>query len=80
MFASDQANTLDEQRVEGDVMDLSGIIIVVLGMLLFFGGAAGLEIRSGKNKQPDREGELSPQPAVARISDRRTVQRRRGEE
>jgi hypothetical protein len=57
-------------------MDLSGIIIVVLGMLLFFGGAAWLEIRSRKTKQPDREGELSPQPAVARISDRRTMQRR----
>lgn len=61
-------------------MDLSGIIVVVLGMLLFFGGAAWLEIHSRKNKQPDREGELSPQPAVVRISDRRTLDRRGGEE
>jgi hypothetical protein len=61
-------------------MDVSGMIVVGLGMLLFFGGAAWLEIRSRKNKQPDREGELSPQPALARISDRRAVQRRLGEE
>lgn len=43
-------------------MDLSKIIVVVLGILLFFGGAAWIEIRSRKNNQPDEEGELSVQP------------------
>lgn len=57
-------------------MDLSGIIVVVLGMLIFFGGFAWLEIRSRKNKQPDRDGELSFQPAVEKMSARRTVHRR----
>lgn len=54
-------------------MDLSGVIVVVLGMLLFFGGAAWLEIRSRKNNRPARQGAQSPQPIVSikRARDRR---------
>ena len=41
-------------------MDLSGFIVVILGILFFFGGAAWLEIRSRKNKRPVRQGGHSP--------------------
>ena len=47
-------------------MDLSGFIIVILGILFFFGGAAWLEIHSRKSKRPDGQGERSPQPAVSK--------------
>ena len=57
-------------------MDLSGIIVVILGILLFFGGAAWLEIRSRKNKRPVRQGENRPQPAFSSRAARRTVYRR----
>ena len=57
-------------------MDLSGIIVVVLGILLFFGGAAWLEIRSRKQNHPDRLGVQPQQPAVPTTSARRTVNRR----
>ena len=33
-------------------MDLSGFIVVALGISFFFGGAAWLEIRSRKNNRP----------------------------
>jgi hypothetical protein len=33
-------------------MDLSGIIVIVSGLLLFFGGIVWLEIRSRKNRTP----------------------------
>jgi len=58
-------------------MDLSGFIVVILGILFFFGGAAWLEIRSRKNKRPVRQGERSPQPAVSTMSVRRTAAHRR---
>jgi hypothetical protein len=57
-------------------MDLSGAIVVVLGILFFFGGAAWLEIRSRKNKRPIQQGEHSPQPAASTMSAERTVYRR----
>jgi hypothetical protein len=57
-------------------MDLSGFIVVILGILFFFGGAAWLEIRSRKNKRPVRQGGHSLQPAVSTMSGRRTVHRR----
>ena len=57
-------------------MDLSGVIVVVSGILLFFGSAAWLEIRSRKNQRTVRQSECSPQPAVPTMSARRTVYRR----
>jgi hypothetical protein len=54
-------------------MDLSGIIVVVLGILLFFGGAAWLEIRSRKQNGPDRLDVRPQQPAGPIKSARRTV-------
>jgi hypothetical protein len=44
-------------------MDLSGIIVVALGALFFFGGVAWLEIRSRKNT--DRQGEHSTRLVVS---------------
>jgi hypothetical protein len=46
-------------------MDLSGIIVVVLGVLFFFGGAAWLEIHSRKRSLADGQGEQASQPAVS---------------
>ena len=43
-------------------MDLTGIILVVLGILIFFGGAAWLEIHSRKNNRPDRQDARPQQP------------------
>lgn len=57
-------------------MDISGIIVVVLGILLFFGGAAWLEIRSRKQNGPDRLDVQPQQPAGPTRSARRTVSRR----
>jgi hypothetical protein len=58
-------------------MDLSGFIVIILGILFFFGGAAWLEIRSRKNKRPVRQGGHSPQPAVSTMSVRDTAVHRR---
>jgi hypothetical protein len=58
------------------IMDLSGIIVVVLGILIFFGGAAWLEIRSRKQNRPDRQDVQPQQPAVSTTSAKRTVNRR----
>ena len=60
-------------------MDLSAIIVVVLGMLLFFGGAAWLEIRSRKNNQPVQQGGPSPLPAVSTASSEGTAHSREAE-
>ena len=49
-------------------MDLSGIIVVVLGILFFFGGTAWLEIHSRKSRRADGRGEQPPQPAVPKRS------------
>ena len=60
-------------------MDLSAIIVIVLGILIFFGGAAWLEIRSRKNNRPARQGGHSPQPTVSTMSAEGTVHRREAE-
>lgn len=39
-------------------MDLSGIIVVVLGILFFFGGVAWLEVRSRKHHRNDKSTDL----------------------
>ena len=44
---------------------MSGIIVVVLGILFFFGGAAWLEIRSRKSRRAGGQGEQLPQPAFS---------------
>jgi hypothetical protein len=49
------------RRHEGGMIDLSGVIIAILAILIFFGGTAWLEIRSRKNKRPVRQGVKSPQ-------------------
>ena len=58
-------------------MDLSGVIIVVLGILVFFGGAAWLEIRSRKNNRPAGQRERPPLPAVSTMPVRHSVSKRR---
>jgi hypothetical protein len=60
-------------------MDLSGVIVVILGILFFFGGAAWLEIRSRKHKRPVQGSEHSSQPVVSTMSARRTVYRSEAE-
>ena len=57
-------------------MDLSAIIVVALGILIFFGGAAWLEIRSRKHNRPDRQDAQPQQPAGSSTSAGRTVSRR----
>ena len=57
-------------------MDLSAIIIVTLGILLFFGGAAWLQIHSRKSNRPARCGERQQQPAAKTTSAGRRVSRR----
>ena len=57
-------------------MDLSGIIVVALGILFFFGGAAWLEIRSRKQNRPDLQDEPPLRPAGSTTSAGRTVSRR----
>lgn len=57
-------------------MDLSEIIVVALGILLFFGGAAWLGIRSRKQNRPDLQDVQPGQPAVSTASAGRTLNRR----
>lgn len=57
-------------------MDLSEIIVVALGILLFFGGAGWLEIRSRKQNRPDQREVQPQQPADSNTSDERTLNRR----
>jgi hypothetical protein len=57
-------------------MDLSGVIVVTLGILFFFGGAAWLEIRSRKQNRPDQQDVESRQPIGPTTSAGRTVNRR----
>ena len=59
-------------------MDISGIIVVILGVLLFFGGVAWLEIRSRKNNRPVRQEGHAPQSADSKTSAKRTEYRRTG--
>ena len=57
-------------------MDLSGVIVVALGILFFFGGAAWLEIHSRKQNRPDQQDVESQQPTGPTTSAGRTVNRR----
>jgi len=57
-------------------MDLSGIIVIVSGLLLFFGGVGWLELRSRKNKMPARRDGHTPHSALSTAPTRRTVYRR----
>lgn len=57
-------------------MDLSGVIVVVLGILFFFGGAAWLEIHSRKHNRPDPQDAQPRQPTGPTTSARRTLNRR----
>ena len=54
-------------------MDLSGVIVVILGMLVFFGGAVWLGILSRKNNRPVGQGVKPARPIVstARAKNRR---------
>jgi hypothetical protein len=54
-------------------MDLSGIIVIVLGVLFFFGGVAWLEIRSRKNTRSAPPSEHLSQPDAPKLSVERTV-------
>ena len=60
-------------ETKGDIMDLSGIIVIVFGVLFFFGGVAWLEIRSRKNSRSAQLGEHLPQPDAPAMSGERTV-------
>ena len=60
-------------------MDLSAIIVAVLGILFFFGGAAWLEIRSRKNKAPGLQGKHSSRQAAPTASVEGTVRGREAE-
>jgi hypothetical protein len=57
-------------------MDLSEIIIAALGILIFFGGAAWLEIHSRKQSRPDRRDAQPQQPAGSTMPDKRMLNRR----
>lgn len=57
-------------------MDLSGIIVIVLGVLFFFGSVAWLEIRSRKNQRTIGQSEGSPQPADSTTYAGRVVYKR----
>ena len=57
-------------------MDLSGIIVIVSGLLLFFGGIVWLEIRSRKNRTPARRDADTQRPALSTAPARHTVYRR----
>ena len=57
-------------------MDLSGIIVAVLGVLFFFGGAAWLEIHSRKQSRRDQQDVQPQQPDGSTTSAERTVNRR----
>ena len=54
-------------------MDLSRIIVIVSGLLLFFGGIVWLEIRSRKSKPPAPRDADTPRPAFSTAPARRTV-------
>lgn len=56
-------------------MDLSGVIVVALGILLFFGGGAWLEIRSRKHNRPDLQDAQPRQPTGPTPSAGRTLNR-----
>jgi hypothetical protein len=61
-------------------MELSGIIVIVSGLLLFFGGIVWLEIRSRKNREPARRDVNTPPPRPldrARQAHRVQARRRR---
>ncbi|HEX8650879.1 MAG TPA: hypothetical protein VF708_08550 [Pyrinomonadaceae bacterium] len=45
-------------------MDLSEVIVVALGILFFFGGAAWLEIHSRKQNRPDPQ-DVQPRPPTS---------------
>lgn len=49
-------------------MGLSGIVVVILGALLFFGGVMWLEIRSRKNNPPGRTDEHSRRQGVSKMT------------
>ena len=57
-------------------MDLSAIIVVALGILIFFGGVAWLEMRSRKSNRPARQDAQPQQPDDLTTSARRTASRR----
>lgn len=57
-------------------MDLSGVIVVALGILFFFGGAAWLEIHSRKQNRPDLQDVQPGQPTAPTTSAGQTVNRR----
>jgi PBP1b-binding outer membrane lipoprotein LpoB len=57
-------------------MDLSEIIVVALGILLFFGGAVWLEIRARKQNHTDQQDVQPLQPTDLTTSAGRTVNRR----
>ena len=57
-------------------MDLSGIIIGVLGILFFFGGSAWLEIHSRKQSRRDQQDVQPQQSDGSTTSAERTVNRR----
>jgi hypothetical protein len=72
-----EKNALDEtEAFGGGVMDLSGVIVVALGILFFFGGAAWLEIRFRKGRLADGRGEQPPQHAVSITSGARAAHSR----
>jgi hypothetical protein len=50
----------------------SGIIVVALGLLFFFGGAVWLEFRTQKQNSPDRQDTQPQQPAGSTMSTGRT--------
>jgi hypothetical protein len=56
-------------------MDVSGIIVAALGILIFFGGTAWLEIHSRKKNRTDRRDVQPQQPAGSTMSDERTLNR-----
>ena len=57
-------------------MDLSEIIVAALGILIFFGGFAWLEIHSRKKNRTDQRDVQPQQPIGSTPSDERTLNRR----
>ena len=49
-------------------MGLSGIVVVILGALLFFGGVMWLEIRSRKNNPTGRTDEHPRREGVSKMT------------
>jgi hypothetical protein len=60
-------------------MDLSAIIVVVICIIVFFGGVAWLEIHSRKKRGPARQGRHSPRLDVSTVSVEETVRGREAE-